>query len=197
MVSVMNTIKEAIIYEEIIKKSKFITFLHPVTSIEQIKKILQQYKNEHKDATHICYAYILDENTFKYYDDGEPSNSAGMPIYQALKNNKLIYVLCVVIRYFGGIKLGVGGLCHAYSNGALSSIKKSIIIEYKETNEYIVECDYSQFDSFSYYLEKKGIAINDKQFLDHVFITFTCDKESLEELNNNFPYLKVTLVKFE
>lgn len=193
----MNTIKESIIYEEIIKKSKFITFLHPVTSIEQIKKILQQYKNEHKDATHICYAYILDENTYKYYDDGEPSNSAGMPIYQALKNNKLIYVLCVVIRYFGGIKLGVGGLCHAYSNGALSSIKKSTIVEYKETNEYIVECDYSQFDSFTYYLEKKGIVINDKQFLDHIFITFSCDKESLEELSNNFPYLKITLVKFE
>ena len=86
----MNTIAKEICYQEVIKKSKFITFLHPVNNQEQIKDILNKYKKEYSDATHICYAYILDENTFKYYDDGEPSNSAGMPIYQVLKNNKII-----------------------------------------------------------------------------------------------------------
>ena len=99
----------------IIKKSKFLTFLYPISNTQQAKQILEQYKKEYSDATHICYAYILDENTFKYYDDGEPTSSAGIPIYQALKNNNIIYTLAIVIRYFGGIKLGAGGLTRAYT----------------------------------------------------------------------------------
>ena len=83
MIKVKTIVKE-LSYVEIIKKSKFLTFLHPILNIDQAKQILEQYKKEYGDATHICYAYILDENTFKYYDDGEPTSSAGIPIYQAL-----------------------------------------------------------------------------------------------------------------
>ena len=191
----MNTIKHDVSYSEIIKKSKFLTFLHPITSSEQAKLILDKYKKEHADATHVCYAYILDENTYKYSDDGEPTNSAGIPIYQVLKNNKLIYTLCVVIRYYGGIKLGVGGLSHAYSSGAINAIKLSTIIEYKVTNEYIIETNYNVFDSLNHFLEKKGIAILNKQFLDKIFISLYLDDESLESLKDSFPKINVTLVK--
>ena len=79
---ILNTLKEAISYIEIIKKSKFLTFLHPINSLEEAKELLNKYNEEYKDATHICYSYILDENNYKYYDDGEPTNSAGIPIYQ-------------------------------------------------------------------------------------------------------------------
>jgi uncharacterized YigZ family protein len=193
MVIFLKTIKDAISYSEIIKKSKFYTFLHPINSLEHAKKILDTYKNDHKEATHICYAYILDENTFKYSDDGEPTNSAGIPIYQVLKNQKLIYVLCVVIRYYGGIKLGVGGLSHAYSSGAINSLKIANVIEYKKTNEYIIETTYSEFDNLNYFLTKKGIDINDKQFLDNVFLCIYLDEDTLVELKQQFPALKITL----
>ena len=132
----MNTITREISTVEIIKKSKFLTFLFPITTQEQAKQIIDSYKKEYSDATHVCYAYILDENTYKYYDDGEPSSSAGAPMYQVLKNNKLIYTLAIVIRYFGGVKLGVGGLTHAYSSGIISLLNEDIVTEYKKLDEY-------------------------------------------------------------
>lgn len=191
----VKTITKTVTFTEIIKKSKFITFLHPIASIDMAKELVNKYKEEYKDATHVCYSYILDENTYKYYDDGEPNNSAGMPIYQVLKNNKLIYIFCVVIRYFGGVKLGVGGLNHAYSSGAINTLKLADIIEYRETHEYIIETNYSMFDSLLHYLDKKGIVINDKQFLDNIFISLILDNESLNEIKDNFPTLKITLFK--
>ena len=144
----MKTINKDFSYTEIIKKSKFLTFLHPITTQEQAKALLEKYKKEYSDATHICYAYILDENTFKYYDDGEPTSSAGIPIYQALKNNNIIYTLAVVIRYFGGTKLGVGGLTRAYSSGVLTLVTSENLVDYKKLNEYLIEMPYSLYDSF-------------------------------------------------
>lgn len=191
----MNTIKQSVSYVEIIKKSKFITFLHPINNIEEIKNLLNKYKKEYADATHICYGYILDENNYKYSDDGEPTNSAGIPIYQVLKNNKLTYVLCVVIRYYGGIKLGVGGLSHAYSSGAINALKLATLQEYKKLNEYIIEIPYSIFDNVVYYLNKKGIVISDKQFLDNVFICLNLDEDTLNEFINDYPNINVTLTK--
>ena len=191
----MKTIEKEVSYIEVIKKSKFITFLHPIYSLDMAKELIAKYNEEYKDSTHVCYAYILDENTYKYYDDGEPSSSAGMPIYQVLKNNKLIYVLCVVIRYFGGVKLGVGGLVHAYSSGTINALKIANIIDYKVMNEYIVEASYSQFDIINYYLEKKGIAIIDKQFLDNIFFSLNLSEESYNELKERFPNITITLSK--
>lgn len=195
MVILVNTVKQTVNFIETIKKSKFITFLHPITDMEEVKSLLNKYKEDYNDATHVCYAYILDENNFKYYDDGEPTNSAGIPIYQVLKNNKLIYVLCVVIRYYGGIKLGIGGLSHAYSSGAINALKLSELQEYKKLDEYIIEIPYSIFDNVSYFLNKKGIVINDKQFLDNVFICVNLDDLLSKEIKENFPTIKITLTK--
>lgn len=192
----MKTIVKELSYVEIIKKSKFLTFLHPILNIDQAKQILEQYKKEYGDATHICYAYILDENTFKYYDDGEPTSSAGIPIYQALKNNNIVYTLAIVIRYFGGTKLGVGGLTRAYSGGVLELVSNPLNIQdYKKYEEYLVEVPYSLFDSFLYHVNNKGIAINDKQFLDNVFISLNLDDDSFNELKELFPNLNFVLSK--
>ena len=190
----VKTINRELSYIEIIKKSKFLTFLHPITSANQAKEILENYKKEYSDATHICYAYILDENTFKYYDDGEPSSSAGAPIYQSLKNHDVIYTLAIVIRYFGGTKLGVGGLTRAYASGVLSLVANNLV-EYKKYEEYIVEIPYSLYDSFTYHINNKGIALNDKQFLDNIFVSLNLDEDILIELKELFPSLEFILSK--
>ena len=111
--------------EYITNKSKFIAKLYKVTNEKQIIDILDELKKEYKDSTHICYAYIID-NVKRFNDDGEPGGTAGMPILNVLENNNLNYIFAVVIRYFGGIKLGAGGLIRAYSNSVSETLKNNI-----------------------------------------------------------------------
>lgn len=123
----MDNIKE-------INKSKFITYLIKVDNLDSIKKELDKLKNKYNDATHVCYAYVLD-GMEKASDDGEPSGTAGKPILEILKKNEIDYILAVVVRYFGGIKLGAGGLVRAYANSVNDLIKiselKDLVIGYK------------------------------------------------------------------
>lgn len=115
----MRLIKESI-YE--IKKSKFYAFSYEVNNLEDIKIILDNLKKEHKKARHIVYAYKID-GIEKKYDDGEPSGTAGLPLYNIINKKNLNHILIVVVRYFGGIKLGAGGLLRAY-NTAGSDVTK-------------------------------------------------------------------------
>lgn len=179
-------VKELTINEISINKSKFITYIFPVSSLEEIKEKLYQFKEEYKDATHICYSYILDENTFKYYDDGEPSSTAGAPIYQVLKGHNLIYSMCVVIRYFGGVKLGVGGLVRAYSNSCIEVLKKSIIIDYQKLDNYLIIVDYSHFSKLEYFLHTNNIEITNKEFKEKVSIYIKTNKKNLKLLKDSF-----------
>ncbi len=109
-------------YEEIIKKSRFISFYYEVDSIDEINKILEEIKKEHKKARHIPYAYKID-NLVKKSDDKEPNGTAGSPIFNIIEKKDLNHCLIVVVRYFGGIKLGAGGLIRAYSNSANNVVK--------------------------------------------------------------------------
>lgn len=119
------------LYKE--KGSKFISFAMPVQSVEEVKTIVAQYKKKYYDARHHCYAYILNASKDEYRccDDGEPHNSAGRPIYGQLRSKKLSYSLVIVVRYFGGTKLGVGGLMQAYKAGAADALENGKIIEHK------------------------------------------------------------------
>jgi uncharacterized YigZ family protein len=110
----MKLIKESMVE---IKKSKFIGLYYEVESIEEAKEVLESLKKEHKKARHMPYAYKIG-NTAKKTDDKEPSNTAGLPIYNIIERKQLNNCLVVVIRYFGGIKLGAGGLLRAYSEAA-------------------------------------------------------------------------------
>ncbi len=105
-----------------IKKSKFIALLYKIDSVDEVKTILESLKKEHKKAKHFPYAYKIDLN-IKKSDDKEPSGTAGLPILNVIEKNSLNNTLIVVIRYFGGIKLGAGGLLRAYSNAARNVIK--------------------------------------------------------------------------
>lgn len=179
-------VKELVKSEISINKSKFISFLFPVSSLEEIKIKLNEFKTLYKDSTHICYSYILDENTFKYYDDGEPSSTAGAPIYQVLKNNNLIYTMCVVIRYYGGIKLGVGGLIKAYTNSCLECLKIASISDYEELETCSFTVDYANYEKIEYYLKNNDIQIINKSFEDEVTLTIRIKKGSINNLKNTF-----------
>ena len=125
----MRSITNEIVYSYEIEKSKFITVINKVNSKDEIDSIMKDIKSKYKDATHYCYAYIIDDIK-KSSDDGEPGGTAGVPIMECLNAYNLNYILAVVIRYFGGIKLGAGGLTRAYRkaiNDALVNNKDNII----------------------------------------------------------------------
>ncbi|MFU8786060.1 MAG: YigZ family protein [Candidatus Izemoplasmataceae bacterium] len=130
----MKSIKESIKQTIEIKRSLFHTFLFPVNDLETIQNHLNILRNQYGDASHHCTAYILGDHQEiqKYDDDGEPSGTAGLPILEVLKKHELTNVLCVVIRYYGGIKLGAGGLVRAYTKG-VSDALKTTVFTYLET----------------------------------------------------------------
>lgn len=124
----INNTSKAIITEQ---KSKFISYAIPVSSVDYIKNELEKYKKEYYDARHICWAYMLgsDRKEFRANDDGEPSGTAGKPILGQINSNELTNILVLVVRYFGGIKLGTSGLIGAYRMAASEAIQNAEIIE--------------------------------------------------------------------
>lgn len=117
------------IYTE--KRSKFLAFAHPVETIDEIKDLLTDYKKKYYDARHVCYAYMLgpERTDFRVNDDGEPSNTAGKPILGQINSRELTNILVVVIRYFGGVKLGTSGLIVAYREAAAEALSVATVIE--------------------------------------------------------------------
>ena len=117
------------IYTE--KRSKFLAFAHPVETIDEIKDLLTDYKKKYYDARHVCYAYMLgpERTDFRANDDGEPSSTAGKPIFGQINSRELTNILVVVIRYFGGVKLGTSGLIVAYREAAAEALSAATVIE--------------------------------------------------------------------
>lgn len=130
------------LYKE--KGSKFIAFAYPVASEEEIKAHIASLKKEYYDARHHCYAYMLgaDKKTFRANDDGEPSSTAGKPILGQILSNDITNILIVVIRYFGGTKLGVSGLIHAYRAAAAEAISNTEILDKTVNDIYDIHFDY-------------------------------------------------------
>lgn len=126
----------------IINKSKFITNIFYINNLNDINIYLNKIKEKYKDATHHCYAYIIN-NTKRFNDDGEPNGTAGMPILDCLEKNKLNHTLCIVTRYFGGIKLGAGGLVRAYSNSISNALKNSEFFKLKDGYKIKITFEYN------------------------------------------------------
>ena len=176
----MKTIKENSSYQYEIKKSKFITFLYRVNNIEEVENILQEMKNTYKDATHCCYAYKL-TNIQKFSDDGEPGGTAGLPIIEVLNKKDLNNILCIVIRYFGGIKLGAGGLVRAYSKAIREAIDNNEVIELIEGYVIKLETNYEEQKQYDYLFNNKIIK---KEFKEKVIYYIEIKKEELSNLQN-------------
>lgn len=157
----MQTIKNNTNNETIIKNSKFICYLYKVKDINDVNRYLQNVKKEHPDATHHCFAYIID-TIKKSSDDGEPSGTAGIPILKVLENNDLNYILAIVIRYFGGIKLGAGGLVRAYTKSVTNNLSNENLVSLVKGYNIDIEFEYNQTKEIDYLL--KNITINNKSF---------------------------------
>lgn len=176
----MYTIKNNIENTKIIKKSKFITKVFFIQSVDEAVKIINNTKVKYSDATHICYSYICDNN-IKFSDDNEPANTAGMPIYNVLKKNNLNHVLAIVIRYFGGIKLGAGGLVRAYSN-CVSEIIQNNFTTIIPGYLIEIEFDYNNIKDVEYIL--KDYEIIYKNYDINIIFNFKCTTNDFDNLKN-------------
>lgn len=182
----MKTIKNNINNEIIIKNSKFICYLYKITNINEINIILNNIKEEHKDANHHCYAYILN-NLKKSSDDGEPGGTAGIPILKVIENNDLNNILAIVVRYFGGIKLGAGGLVRAYTKSVTNTLTNDNIISLIKGYNINIEFNYNQIKEIDYLL--KDISINNKTFDNIVKYNINIPTNFLETIKlNNIKY---------
>lgn len=200
MKQTLKTIREVTTYSQVIEKSKFITFVHPLFTKKDAETLLNQYREQYFDATHICYAYIVSEEgilTYKCSDDGEPSGTAGTPILNVLKANELCNVLCLVIRYFGGIKLGAGGLIRAYGKSASSAIKNAPIAMMKKTAIYQIVFSYSLIRPLDLFLEKAAARTIKKEYdLEVNYQVIFLHEDDLSQLQTNFGHeLKITRLK--
>ncbi|MBR2833225.1 MAG: YigZ family protein [Bacilli bacterium] len=176
----MKSIEKDTITEIIINKSRFISILCNIDNTNQVKDKIAFYKKKYKDATHYCTAYIIDSYT-KCDDNGEPSGTAGMPILNVLKNSELNHILCIVVRYFGGIKLGAGGLVRAYSKSASEVIKKAPIIEL--TNGYYIEITFNYDDIKTIDNLLKDLEV-EKKFDEKIIYSFKISEENFNKIEN-------------
>lgn len=188
-----RTIKEDGQVQEEIKKSRFICHIKRVTTEDEAREFINTIKKEHYKATHNCSAFILGERSEmkRSSDDGEPSGTAGVPMLGVLENHQLTNVCAVVTRYFGGIKLGAGGLIRAYAGSVALAIKEIGSVHIKEQLGLRLTFSYSQYQELPNFLKAKQLQEQDTAFTDQVQTTIFVDKddkdsviESLIELFN-------------
>ncbi|CAM1671510.1 YigZ family protein [Streptococcus mitis] len=186
-----RTIKEDGQVQEEIKKSRFICHAKRVYSEEEARDFITAIKKEHYKATHNCSAFIIGERSEikRTSDDGEPSGTAGVPMLGVLENHNLTNVCVVVTRYFGGIKLGAGGLIRAYAGSVALGVKEIGIIEIKEQAGIAIQMSYAQYQEYSNFLKEHDLMELDTNFTDQVDTMIYVDKEEKENI-------KAALVEF-
>ncbi len=164
------TVKKEHTFENVINKSRFIAHIKPVTSEEEAKSFINEVKTQHKDATHNCSAYTVgpEMNIQKANDDGEPSGTAGVPMLEILKKLDIHDACVVVTRYFGGIKLGGGGLIRAYSGAVRDVIYDIGRVELRAAIPVTVTLSYDQTGKFEYELESTTFILRNQSYTDKV-----------------------------
>ena len=179
-----RTIKEDGQVQEEIKKSRFICHIKRVTTEEEARNFIQAVKKEHYKATHNCSAFILGERREmkRSSDDGEPSGTAGVPMLGVLENHQLTNACAVVTRYFGGIKLGAGGLIRAYAGSVALAITEIGIVHIKEQLGLRLTLSYSQYQELPNFLKAKQLQEQDTAFTDQVQTTIFVDKDDKESV---------------
>lgn len=177
---------EEILYKE--KNSKFYGYAFPINSEDEVKTLIEPLKKKHFNAVHFCYAYQTGTNPiyFRANDDGEPSNSAGMPIYGQIQSFGVTNVLVVIVRYFGGTKLGVGGLISAYRTAAQMTLEVASIVSKTINVHFLVTFDYKNINKIIRVIKEKNIEIIAQKMELNCEIEIATRKKNAEAIFNTF-----------
>jgi len=177
---------EEILYKE--KNSKFYGYAFPINSEEEVKALIEPLKKKHFNAVHFCYAFQTGTNPiyFRANDDGEPSNSAGMPIYGQIQSFGVTNILVVIVRYFGGTKLGVGGLISAYRTAAQMTLEISPIITKTINVHYLISFDYKNINKVMRVIKEKNIEIITQKMELNCEIEIATRQKNAESIFNTF-----------
>lgn len=176
----------AILFKE--KNSKFFGYAFPIQSEEELKPIIDNLRKQHPNAGHYCYAFQIGTNTIAYRvnDDGEPTNTAGIPIYGQIQSFEVTNILIVVVRFFGGIKLGVGGLISAYKTAAQLTLESLEIIEKTIDIHYLISFDYKNINKVMRVIKEKNIIILSQKMEMSCIIEIVTRKKNAEMIFNIF-----------
>lgn len=183
----MKTIKGSSTSVYIEKKSEFIANIKNINTEKEAKDFIEAISKEHFNATHNVWVYRIATEygeITKYSDDGEPKDTAGKPSYELLKKIDISNVAVVITRYFGGIKLGAGGLIRAYAKATKVGLENSEIIDLIYTKEYIISFSYSELNVIDKYINDNNIEVEDKSYTDNIFYKLRLSKEQYEYLKN-------------
>ncbi|ALJ06603.1 hypothetical protein APS56_16315 [Pseudalgibacter alginicilyticus] len=185
----IETSTEPVLFKD--KNSKFHGFAFPVLNEDEVKHYLEKLKKEHHSARHWCYAYQLGTETLIYRanDDGEPNNTAGMPIYGQIQSFDVTNILIVVVRYFGGIKLGVGGLINAYKTTAQMVLEQSQIIEKTINIDYLISFEYKNMNTVMRIIKEKNLNITNQKLELSCQIIISVRKNETESVFTTFNQL--------
>lgn len=180
---------EGVLFKE--KNSKFFGYAFPVTTEEEVKEILEKLRKDHFSARHWCYAYQIgiDKIQYRANDDGEPNNSAGMPIYGQIQSFEVTNVLVVVVRYFGGVKLGVGGLITAYKTTAQMALENAEIIEKTIDIHFLISFGYANMNKVMRIIKEKNLQIVAQKMEMDCEIEIATRKKSVQNLLDTFESL--------
>ena len=178
----MKTIKKAVQSEINIKKSKFICSLFPTKNKKESKEVIRHLNEEYNDATHNCTAYIVSDGE-GFDDNGEPGGTAGKPMINVLRKNDLHNVTAIVTRYFGGIKLGAGGLVRAYSKSVLEAINNAEILEVELYDVYNLSFEYNNIKIVDNEIRNNNLEVIDKEYSDKVIYSIVSkDNRDIEKI---------------
>lgn len=185
----ITTPSEEILFKD--KNSKFFGYAYPILKVEDVKTRIDILKKQHHNARHWCYAYQLgtEQISYRANDDGEPNNSAGQPIYGQIQSFNLTNVLIVIVRYFGGVKLGVGGLINAYKTSAQMTLEASTVIKKTIDKHYLVTFDYKNMNKVMRIIKEKQIKIIYQKLELDCQIHISIRKKDSESIFNLFKSL--------
>lgn len=177
--------------EIVIDRSRFICFTAPTPTEEDALALLEEVKQRFPDARHRCYAYTvgLNHSVQRYSDAGEPHGTAGLPILGVLQKQELTDVCAVVIRYFGGILLGKGGLVRAYTQATVLSVENAGVVTMVPTCKFLAEVDYPLYERVCRLLEGETCRIEDREFSDRVLLTVACPQKETGALQDKLTQL--------
>ena len=185
----INLPSEEVLFKE--KNSKFFGYAYPVTTEEEVKEIIEQLKKEHFSARHWCYAHQIGTDKIQYRanDDGEPNNSAGLPIYGQIQSFDVTNILIVVVRYFGGIKLGVGGLISAYKTAAQMALENAVVVEKTINKHFVISFGYANMNKVMRIIKEKNLQITSQKMDMDCEIEIAIRKKNVQNLMDTFESL--------